>query len=78
MSKLEFCEQCVLGKEKKVIFNIAIHYTQSLFDYVHFDLCGPARTITHGHGRFFLYIIDDFPKRVWVFILKTKGDTNSS
>lgn len=74
IGKLDFCEQCVLGKAKIVSFTTGIHCTKSPFDYVHYDLWRPARTATHGQGRYFLSIIDNFSRRVWVHILKTKGD----
>lgn len=55
MSKLEFCEQCALRKAKRVSYNTVIHCTKSPFDYVHSDLWGPVRTLTHGQGRFFSF-----------------------
>lgn len=35
---------------------------------------GPSQTQTLGEGRYFLSIIDDFSRRVWVYILKNKAD----
>ncbi|KAI3462209.1 hypothetical protein Pfo_018872, partial [Paulownia fortunei] len=33
--KLDFCEHCVLGKQKRVKFGTAIHNTKGILDYVH-------------------------------------------
>ena len=30
--------------------------------------------MTHGNGRYFLTIIDDYSKRVWLYILKSKEE----
>lgn len=42
---------------------------------MHCDLWGPAKTITHGGGKYFLSVIDDYSRRVWVYVLKTKDET---
>ena len=40
--KLDFCEQCVLGKQKRVKFGTAIHNTEGILDYIHTDVWGPT------------------------------------
>ena len=37
-SKLEFCEHCVLGKQRRVKFGTAIHNAKGILDYVHSDV----------------------------------------
>lgn len=71
---LEFYEQCVLGKAKRVKFAAGTHNTQKPLDYVHCDLWGPSNTQAHGGGTYFLSIIDDYSRRVWVHVLETKDD----
>lgn len=44
IDKLDFCEQCVLSKSKKIKFNTIVHTTKRPFNYVHSDLWGPSRT----------------------------------
>ena len=72
---ISFCESCVLGKQKRVKFSKGKHSSKGVLDYVHSDLWGPARTETLGGGRYFLSIIDDYSRRVWVYVLKHKDDT---
>ena len=36
--KLEFCEHCVLGKQRRVKFGTGIHNTKGILDYVHSDV----------------------------------------
>ena len=36
--KLNFCEHCVVGKQKRVSFSTTKHHTQGILDYIHFEL----------------------------------------
>ncbi|KAG8490339.1 hypothetical protein CXB51_015583 [Gossypium anomalum] len=42
--KLNFCEHCVFGKQKRVRFTKGIHNTKGTLEYIHSDLWGPSRT----------------------------------
>lgn len=75
LDKLEFCEHCILGKQHRVKFGSGMHHSSMPFEYVHLDLWGPSKTLTYGGGSYFLSIIDDYSRRVWVFVLKNKSDT---
>ena len=68
--KLDFCEDCVFGKQHRVKFSTAIHRTKGTLDYVHSDLWGPSRVVSKGGSHYMLTFIDDFSRKVWVFILK--------
>jgi len=54
---------------------VGVHKSSRPFEYVHSDLWGPASVKTHGGGSYFMSIIDDYSRRVWVYILKNKSDT---
>ncbi|WVY92910.1 hypothetical protein V8G54_031998 [Vigna mungo] len=75
LQKLDFCDHCVLGKSHRIPFGKGKHSTERPFEYVHADLWGPARTLTHGGGAYFLSIIDYFSRRVWIYVLKNKSET---
>lgn len=74
ISDLSFCEHCILGKASKKSYKSAMHITESRLDYIHSDLWGPARIATHGGARYFLSLIDDFSRKVWVYMLKSKDE----
>ncbi|GAU10233.1 hypothetical protein TSUD_417410 [Trifolium subterraneum] len=74
LNKLDFCDNCTLGKQHKVKFGVGVHKSSRPFEYVHSDLWGPASVPTHGGGSYFLSIIDDYSRRVWVHIIKNKSD----
>ena len=71
---LDLCEDCVKGKATRVKFSKGVHVTKEKLDYVHSDLWGPSRTSSHGGSRFFMSVIDDYSRRVWVYILKYKSE----
>ncbi|CAJ2637310.1 unnamed protein product [Trifolium pratense] len=75
LNKLDFCDNCTLGKQHKVKFGVGVHKSTRPFEYVHSDLWGPTSVSTHGGGSYFLSIIDDYSRRVWVYIIKNKSDT---
>ena len=72
--KLDFCEQCVLGKQKRGKFGTAIHNTEGILDYIHTDVWGPTKTASLGGKHYFVTFVDDFSRRVWVYTLKSKDE----
>jgi hypothetical protein len=42
IGKLEFCECCVFGKQKRVSFSLSTHCTKGVLDYIPSDLWGRA------------------------------------
>ena len=72
--KLDFCEQCVLGKQKRVKFGTVIHNTEGILDYIHTDVWGPTKTASLGGKHYFVTFVDDFSRRFWVYTLKFKDE----
>ena len=72
--KLDFCEQCVLGKQKRVKFGTAIHNTKGILDYIHTDVWGPTKTASLGGKHYFVTFVDDFSRRVWVYTMKSNDE----
>jgi transposase InsO family protein len=73
ISKVDFCEHCVLAKQHRLKFQVGKHQSTQVLEYIHSDLWGPSRTATHGGNLYFLSIIDDFSRKVWVYLLKNKN-----
>ncbi|GJW02681.1 retrovirus-related pol polyprotein from transposon TNT 1-94 [Tanacetum coccineum] len=79
LGKLEFCKNCVLGKSTRVCFSRGQHMTLE-YNYVHADLwwtLGPSRVESMSGCRYFLSIVDDYSRRVWVHFLRHKNETFS-
>lgn len=67
------CEVCVLGKSKKLTYPSGKHTSKSALDYAHSDIWGPAQTTSVGGCRYFLSIVDDYSRKIWLYIMKEKS-----
>ena len=68
--ELPFCEHCIMGKSTRVKFGKGKHTTKGILDYVHSYLWGPMKEASMGGSRYFISIIDDFSRKVWIYPLK--------
>ncbi|KAL0292972.1 UNVERIFIED_CONTAM: Retrovirus-related Pol polyprotein from transposon TNT 1-94 [Sesamum radiatum] len=74
---MSFCDDCILGKHHKVQFPSSSQKPSSsscILDYVHADVWGPANVPTYGSNRYFLSIIDNYSRKVFVFLMKHKSE----
>ena len=55
-------------------FSTGIHNSKRPLEYVHADLWGSHKVGTHSGKHYFLSIIDDYSRYVWVYLLKTKNE----
>ncbi|CAA0831536.1 Uncharacterized mitochondrial protein AtMg00300 [Striga hermonthica] len=69
------CEQCVLGKQKRVSFITTgrAPKTEKL-ELVHTDLWGPAPVTSLGGSMYYMTFVDDCTRKVWVYFLKRKSE----
>ena len=76
---LNFCEHCVFGKQTRVKFcKKAVHKTKDKLDYIHSDLWGPNKIPSKSGARYFITLIDDYSRMVWVYFFKTKDEAFST
>ncbi|CAA7016274.1 unnamed protein product [Microthlaspi erraticum] len=76
VGKEVFCEHCVMGKSKRVSFETGKHDTKHVLDYVHADLWGsPNVQPSLSRNQYFLSIIDDHSRKVWICCIRTKDET---
>ncbi|KAI3500537.1 hypothetical protein L1887_36359 [Cichorium endivia] len=68
------CEVCHKAKQTREPFPLSNHKTCSLGDLVHLDVWGPYRVSTRDGFRFFLTVVDDYTRAVWVYLLKSKDE----
>ncbi|KAL0431249.1 UNVERIFIED_CONTAM: Retrovirus-related Pol polyprotein from transposon TNT 1-94 [Sesamum radiatum] len=75
---ISFCDDCILGKHHKVQFPSSSSHkptsSSCILDYVHADVWGHANVPTHGGNRYFLSIIDNYSRKVFVFLIKHKSE----
>lgn len=72
--KLDFCKHCLFGKQNKQKLKTGKHTSKGILDYIHSYVLGPAPTTSYGGSSYFVSFIDDFSRKVWVYMLKRKSD----
>ncbi|KAH9649106.1 hypothetical protein KPL70_025861 [Citrus sinensis] len=58
------------GKSSRTSFKTTVHKTKGTLDYIHSDLWGPAQTTSLSGAKYFISLIDDYSRMVWVYLLK--------
>ncbi|KAK0586137.1 hypothetical protein LWI29_001641 [Acer saccharum] len=66
-------ERGVLELSKRDLLN-----GDQILEYVHSDLWGPSKVPTHGGNRYFLSLIDDYSRKLWLYLLKSKDQAFES
>jgi hypothetical protein len=68
-------EDCVLAKQKRTPFSQATKYrAQEEHELVHGDLCGPISPPTPAGNVYFLLLVDDMSRFMWLTLLRSKAD----
>jgi hypothetical protein len=66
------CDACLAGKQKRAPFpRQAVNRADELLGLVHADLCGPIDPPTPGGKRYFLLLVDDHSRHMWIHLLAT-------
>lgn len=67
------CETCIKGKQCRLPFSKNGSRATKLLELVHTDVCGPLPIRSNGGCRYFLTLIDDYTRKVFVYLLKSKN-----
>jgi transposase InsO family protein len=71
----QFCDVCVLMKQRRLPFPQQLSFrAKERLELMHRDLCGPVTPVTPGGRRYFLLLIDDLSRYMWVVFLGSKGE----
>jgi len=69
----QVCDGCLLGKQHMKPFPQASKFrARKGLELVHTDLCGHITPKTPGGCSYFLLVVDDYSRYMWVELLKTK------
>ena len=66
------CKECIWAKQKKVSFPNKKFGTIKKLEIVHTNLSGPLRKRGFYGERYFMILVDDFTRMMWVAFLKEK------
>jgi hypothetical protein len=69
-----FCKYCVFGKQCRQNFKTGRHISKCIHDYIHSYIWKPSPTVLFGGSSYFVTFIDDYSRKVWVYLLKIKVD----
>ncbi|WVZ79350.1 LOW QUALITY PROTEIN: hypothetical protein U9M48_026940 [Paspalum notatum var. saurae] len=71
----ELCDSCLAGKQRRSPFTKKAKYRASdRLELVHGDLCGPISPATHGGRKYFLLLVDDTTRFMWLRLLSSKDE----
>jgi len=71
----ELCDSCLAGKQRRLSFPKKANYRAGdTLELVHGDLCGPITPATHGGRRYFLLLVDDCSRFMWLHLLSSKDE----
>ena len=65
----EVCSTCILGKQTRCSLQSSVFRAKKPLDLVDMDLCGPIKPSTLRGKSYYLLIIDDFTRSMWIFLL---------
>ena len=71
----QVCDSCVLGKQHRATFpSVYTYRAERGLELFHTDLCGQISPPTLGGKSYFLLIVDDHSRFMWVEMLRSKDE----
>jgi hypothetical protein len=71
----QLCDACQAGKQRRAPFpQVAKFRATTPLQLVHGDLCGPISPETQGGRCYFLLLVDDHNRMMWLTLLRTKDE----
>ncbi|GKD05638.1 ribonuclease H-like domain-containing protein, partial [Tanacetum coccineum] len=68
------CEICQRAKQTREPFPLSDHTSKRLGNLVHLDLWRPYKVTSSEGFRYFLTVVDDYTRAVWVYLIKSKDE----
>ena len=65
---------CHFAKHTRSSFPTSISHGLEPFSLIHLDVWGPYRTPSSSGASYFLTIVDDCSRGVWIFLMKNKSE----
>ncbi|GJT38848.1 ribonuclease H-like domain-containing protein [Tanacetum coccineum] len=62
------------AKQSREPFPLSDHTSKVLGDLVHLDILGPYKVTSSEGYKYFLTIVDDYTRAVWVYLIKSKDE----
>lgn len=72
--KVKFCEHSVFGKQTRVVFDVELHSSQDIRDYIYFDVWVTSSTASHIENVYYVTFVDDYSRFVWIYFMQQKSE----
>jgi transposase InsO family protein len=76
--KNKVCDTCQRAKQTRETFPLSSKHASDVFDLIHCDLWGAYRTPSSCGASYFLTIVDDCSRAVWIFLLIDKKEVSQT
>ena len=72
---LDFCENCIYGKQKRVRFlRFGKEKKSEKLELVHTYVWGLSQVSSLGGSRYYVIFIDDATRKTWIYCIQNKYD----
>ena len=71
--EFNFCEHCIYGKQSRVRFPSGATRENGILELVHSDVFGPVTLPSLGGSMYYVFFIDDFSRKTWIYFLRKKS-----
>ena len=68
------CKGCALGKNLRKMFPNSNNRVEGILDIIHSDVCGKMSTPAIGNFLYYATFIDDYSRKTWIYMLKSKDE----
>ena len=72
------CEVCERSKQTREKFSLSECQASNIFYLIHCDLWGPYRTPSSCGASYFLTLVDDCSRAVWIYLLCNKKEVSQT
>lgn len=69
------CDTCFRANQSRDLFPLNDNKTTKVFELIHCNVWGPYRTPSYSRARYFLTIVDDISRSVWIYLMVEKKET---
>ena len=63
-----------MDNQRRVQFTISIARSAAPLKLVHTDVWGPAPVSARNGARYFMTLIDDFSRKLWIYFMREKSE----
>jgi hypothetical protein len=69
----QLCEECLVGKKfRKSFLNESTSRASQPLQKIHVDVCGSIKPCFWVKNLYFLFFINDYSRKTWVYLLREK------